>query len=400
LRTLILAVVAMLVQQSFAFMATLVLPVVAPEVAVELGISPALIGAYSLCLYAVAVVSALACGSFIMRYGALRMSQVSLFFLGAGLLLAAPGQFWLFVPAAMLIGFGSAIATPASSEILARYSPPRYAPLIFSIKQTGVPVGGMLAGMLVPFVALNYGWRIAFLVTGLMCLALALVLQPLRAEYDRDRQRNHRLGMAAALETLGSVFARRELIELAAATFAFVGVQAIFGAFFVTYLVKGLGYELALAGQVFAGAQAVSIGARILWGWLASRFVSPRLMLALFGLSMAAACAATGLVTGDWGIAAVMAVAIAYSATAISFHGVLISEIARLSPSGRVGQTTGGVLAFASAGMMIYPAVFGLILGLTSRYDLGFFAAALPAMLAGLMFLRPLRRAIAARTRL
>ena len=39
----------------------------------------------------------------------------------------------------MAIGIGSSVSTPASSHLLARYSPPKYAPLIFSVKQTGVP---------------------------------------------------------------------------------------------------------------------------------------------------------------------------------------------------------------------------------------------------------------------
>lgn len=393
MRPLVMAVVAMLVQQTFAFMATLVLPVVAPAVAVELGVSPALIGVYALSLYAVASCSALASGSFIRRFGALRMSQASLVLLGSGLLLASPGVLYLFVPAAVLLGFGSAIATPASSEILARYSPPRYAPLIFSIKQTGVPAGGALAGILIPFLALQFGWRSAFLATGLMCWTLALILQPLRTAYDAERDPGYRLGLGAAWRTLGTVFASRELVQLAGTCFTFVGVQSLFGAFFVTYLVAAFGYELALAGQIFAGAQIVSVAARIGWGWLASRWLAPRLTLALLGVAMAAACAATGLVTHDWSVAAVSAVAIAYAATAISFHGVLISEIARLSPAGRVGETTGGVLAFASAGMMAYPAVFGAILALTGSYAPGFFVAALPAFVAGLVFLRPLRRA-------
>jgi MFS family permease len=152
-----------------------------------------------------------------------------------------------------------------------------------------------------------------------------------------------------------------------------------------------MAYDLVLAGQVFAGAQAVSIAARILWGWLSSRAISPRLMLGFIGIGVALSCATTGFYGPDWTLFWVVAVAIAYSATAISFHGVLIAEIARLSPPGEIGATTGAVLSFASAGMLIYPAAFGLFLALSDGYTFGFSLAALPALVVGLLLIRPRR---------
>jgi MFS family permease len=388
-RLLLLAMIAMLVQQSFAFMATVVLPVAAPAVAHDLGLEPALIGGYSVFLYSVGFLSALGCGGFIIRYGALRMSQVSLALMGLGLTLASFGYIGTFALGAMFTGLGSAISTPASSEILARFSPPGYAPLVFSVKQTGVPAGGIIAGMLVPFLIGLDDWRLAFQVCAGMCFALAVLLQPLRAGFDDTRQPGYRITLTQVLARLKEVGVHRDRREMAILCFAYVGVQSIFGIFFVTYLVNGLGYDLTLAGQIFAGAQAVSIGARIFWGWLASRYATPRFALALFGIAMAVACAVCGLITRDWSVVAVTAVAVAYSATAISFHGVMIAEIARISPPGQVGAVTGGVLAFANAGMLAYPALFGLLLAVSGGYELGFALLAVPALVVGFALLRP-----------
>ena len=41
---------------------------------------------------------------------------------------------------------------------------------------------------------------------------------------------------------------------------------------------------------------------------------------------------------------------------------VLLAEVARLAPPGQIGGVTGGVLAFTSIAMMIYPALYGVIL--------------------------------------
>ena len=41
--------------------------------------------------------------------------------------------------------------------------------------------------------------------------------------------------------------------------------------------------------------------------------------------------------------------------------------------------------------MVVYPAVFGTILATTGSYASGFFLGAVPALIAGLLFLRPHR---------
>ncbi len=369
-------------------MATLVLPVAAPKMAGDLGVSLSLIGAYFLFLYSVSMIFALGGGGYIQRYGPLRMSQISLMSSGCGLLLSGLGVVHLLPIAAALIGFGTAISTPASTDILARFSPPKHAPLVFSIKQAGVPVGGILTGLLVPYFAAQFGWRGAFMATGAMCLIMAILLQPLRKAYDTQKQEGYGVSIGRILQMVHRVLTNPRYKELAIAATAYVGVQSIFGAFFVTFMVTALGYDLAFAGQIFAMAQAVSIFGRIFWGWLSSQYILPRTMLALFGIAMSAACAATGMLNPEWKAIAVTAVAIAYAGTAISFHGVLISEIARLAPSEQVAPVTGGVLAFASAGMMIYPALFGVILQVTGSYRYGFIVAAIPALLVGMMFFR------------
>lgn len=387
---LAVAVVAMLVQQAFASMSALVLPMVAPKMSAETGLEVSLIGAYSGMLYGVSFFASLGCGGYIQRYGPLRISQVSMLFMAMGLLLSAPGSVWLIAAGALCLGTGSALATPCSTVILAKLSPPNVAPLIFSLKQSGVPVGGMMAGLLIPFLALTYGWRGAFVGAGILCFAFAVLLQPLRRHYDADRGGGYHISLRSVHGMLRRVLTNATYREIAITLWFYVGVQSLFGAFFVTYLVQGLDYELAEAGFVFAVAQAISIFARVFWGWISSHLIKPRTMLALFGIMIAASSAATAHFTKDWSVLEITLVAIVYSASAISFHGVLIAEVARLAPKGELAPVTGGILSFAMLGMMSYPAIFGLTLQMSGGYKLGFLLAAVPALLVGLrLFRRP-----------
>jgi MFS family permease len=175
--------------------------------------------------------------------------------------------------------------TATSSQLLGRVSPPRLAPLLFSIKQTAVPTGLLISGFLVPAMASALGWRGATLVTAAACVAFAAMLQPLRARFDNDRVPSQRFRLSDFRTTIVSVLAR-DLRRLSFACFAFNGVQSVFTAYFVIYLVA-IGYDLAAAGFLFSLVVAVAVPCRVLWGWLGSFHVTPRLVMAGFALGMA-----------------------------------------------------------------------------------------------------------------
>ena len=177
-------------------------------------------------------------------------------------------------------------------------------------------------------------------------------------------------------------------VETSWSGFAFNGVQSVFTAYFVTYLVA-LGYELAAAGFLFSVVVAVAVPCRVLWGWVGSFHVRPRVVMAGLALGMAASVAVTGLFTAVWPIVAMGLVSAVLSATAMSWHGILLSETARLAPPGSAGAVTGGVLSFGQIGAFLAPSAFAFLLRLTGGYGLGWVLCAAPALWLGISLLRP-----------
>jgi len=293
------ALAAMFLQQTFASVGKVFPAVVAPLVIAELHADPAWVGVYYGVSAAASLFVQMGCGSFIVRYGALRMSQVALVLLGGGMAVAAEGWLPGFGASAIIGGGGAAVSTPTSSQLLGRVSPPRLAPLVFSIKQTAVPAGTLICGFMGPALAGALGWRGAILATAAACVAFAAVLQPLRARFDDDRVPSRRFRLSDFRTTIASVLRARDLRRLSFACFAFNGVQSVFTAYFVTYLVA-LDYELAAAGFLFSLVVAVAVPCRILWGWLGSFHVRPRLVMAGLALGMAGSVAVTGLFTAAW----------------------------------------------------------------------------------------------------
>lgn len=373
----------MTVQQSLATLGRSTVPLIAAAIVADLRVDPALVGIYLAIGSVAGFLTTIGCGGFILRYGALRMTQVGMAGLGLGLAVTIAGWLPLFALGAFVGGLGQALSTPSSSHLLGRLSPRHLAPLIFSIKQTGVPAGLMLAGVVAPALAVEAGWRMALLAIAGLCALTVVALQPLRERFDTDRNPGQPLSPADIRANVVSVLHDPALRTMCVAMFSFVGLQTLFTGFFVLYLVRGLGYDLERAGLVFAIAVAVAVPARIGWGWLAARLVKPATLLAILGIAMAGAAALAAAIEPAWPMWLTTGIATAFSATAVSWHGVLLAEVARLSPPGRIGATTGAVLACGDAGALILPLLFSAALSLTGSYGSGFLIGALLALGVG-----------------
>lgn len=377
----------MLVQQAFATFTRGLVPVLAPAMAPDLGVEASAAGLYAALAAAAALVGTVGVGGFLARYGALRVSQVALAVAALGLAMAAPGGVALVALGAIPVGLGSTVSTPASSHLLARVVPPRQQPLLFSIKQTGVPVGVAMSGVLGPGLAALFGWRGALAASALLCLGLCLALEPFRARFDADRDPRARIGLAGALDTMATV---RRLAPIRVLAFAFVvlvGLQFVFQTFLVVFLVERLGWTLGRAGALFGLATLAAIPARILWGAAGAR-VPARILLAVIAAGTALAFAALAPLGPASGYAVVLAVAVAGAATAMSWHGLMLSELARLSPPGRAGAVTGAVLAFAQVGQIALPPLFGAMVGAGLGWGPSWIMLGLPAAGVSLWLMR------------
>lgn len=367
--------------QAMVSMAVLAIPAVAPAMAQSLGVSATLTGGYVALVYVGAILASLMAGQCVARWGAIRVSQYGLLLCAAGLGLSVLPSLAAVAAGALLIGMGYGPITPASSHLLAATTPAHRAALVFSIKQTGVPLGGMLAGAIMPTLVLAGGIRWGLLEVAAACIACAALAQPLRREHDADRQPGTRLAMRSLAGPLRLVLGDPALKRLAALSFVFSAVQLCLATYLVTHLHTGLGYSLVAAGLALSVAQGGGVLGRVLWGWVADRFLGARRTLMLLAALMALCTAATALLQPSAPLPLVLALLAAFGASATGWNGVYLAEVARLAPPGMAGTATGGSLSVTFFGVVLGPALFGAVSGLFGSYSAGYLALAVPTAL-------------------
>lgn len=352
--------------QALVSMASFTVPVLAPAALRDLGGSVALVGLFVALIYLGAMISSLLSGNWILRFGAIRVSQVCLLLCGAGLAIAAGGQLWCLALSALALGAGYGPVTPASSHILARTTPHHLMGFMFSLKQTGVPIGGVLAGMLVPSLVGASGWRGALLVVAVACVLMAAIAQRVRHDLDDDRNPRLERPRNDLFKPLKMIFAMPRMRNLALCSLFFGAMQLCLTTYLVSYLTGDYGLALVTAGAILALTQGAGVAGRLLWGWVADRWLAPRRLLPLLALLMALSSLLTAAFTQSWPLSLVTAVSMLFGATAIGWNGVYLAEVARLAPSGTAGLYTGGTLFFTYFGVVAGPPLFA---GLTHLSD-------------------------------
>ncbi|CAA6605592.1 Major facilitator superfamily protein [Rhodospirillaceae bacterium LM-1] len=362
-----LVLIATTAAQALATLAMLAIPVIAPTIAAAFGIDASLIGLQVSIVYGGAMATSIIGGTLDRKWGAVRSSQAALGFGAAGLLLALLPWLASLALGSLFIGFAYGLTNPAAAHLLTRYTPPNRRNLIFSIKQSAVPLGGMLAGLLIPPLTEAYGWRWAFAVSAASLALLAVLLQSGRKAWDNDREPHLKLHVNP-FAGLSVTWQNQRVRWLSGCGFFYSAVQMCVASFLVTFLVHEIDFSLIEAGLVMAMMQAGGVVGRMSWGWMADLIKNGQKVLMIIGCIAILGSIACFFLTPATPQILVKTVFVTLGFTAIGWNGVYLAEVARSVPKEQVSIATGGTLFFTFMGVFFGPTLFSFAYGFTQNY--------------------------------
>lgn len=366
-------------------MANSTLPTVAPKIAESLAVEPALIGYQVSLLFGAAVVGTLFGGGYTRAYGATRTMQISIVLSAAGLSVMLLPSVWAIVAGSLIAGFGQGILNSATAHLLVQYTQPHRRNLLFSIKQSGVPFGGMVVALSTPTVALTFGWQWAVVSMVMVILIVLALVQIMHKVWDADRE-SHAEVAQQKFGGVPLVMSRPALRWLSLTGLLFAGVQRCLLTFTVIYLVAERGYSLIEAGVMLSLIQVGGVLGRLGWGWIADRYSSSSVLLIVATVSVIDTFALMAL-QAEWPRIVVYAVFFIFGLAALGWNGVLHAETARLSPPGLASMVAGGSTFFVFGGVLLGPSLFALLYTVIGSYSATFMMLALASAAGGALVL-------------
>ena len=352
----------MLAQMVSSFMGQC-LPVVAPLLTASTGVAPERIGNLS-SLTSLGSVLFLAFGSpYLARFGPVRSLQMGAGCAIVAMMVASLGWWPALLGASLLLGIGYGPMPPAGSRILAATAPKQHRSLIFSIKQSGAPAGGALAGLIIAPIAAAYSWNVALLVAIAASAFSIVAIAPLRDTMDMERDRNRSIhprdvfslrAFLAPLRTLGE---DRTLLSVTILAISFSCAQGTLYSFSVTYLTER-GLSLIDAGFAYACLQVAGVIARIALGWFADRTGKPAANLVVQAYVASVCLVVYAFLPLNAPLAMVALATTACGFFCASWNGIVMAEVARLAPPENVADATSASTLLIFLGYVFAPSLF------------------------------------------
>lgn len=340
------------------------------------------------------------------RVYALSMTAWSLF---CALTATATGFVSLLV-IRVLFGMGEGPLSATNNKVVHTWFPRREAASAVGIANCGTPLGGAIAGPIVGFVALAYGWQVAFVAAGLLGVAWLAVWQFVVTETPAQHAGISPAELGAIAEgrddaeaagrdaPLGFYLRQPTVLATALAFFGYNYILFFFLTWFPTYLTQArhlsikdmslatvLPWMLGFVGLASSGILSDAIFRRTGQALQARKLVLT-VCLGVAGLSVALA----GLVETTAGALALMSCAVFFLYLTGGTYWAIIQDTVA---GGRIGSVSGFVHALANCAGIIGPAVTGLLVQKTGTYTSAFVLAggiAALGVLAVIAFVKPI----------
>ncbi|SFU08600.1 MFS transporter [Paraburkholderia aspalathi] len=302
-------------------------------------------------------------------------------------------------------GMGEGPISATANRTVANWFPTGERARAVGLNQAGGPLGGALAGPVVGFMAIQFGWRLAFVVVG--CLGVLWVLAWARLATDHPRQnarvssdeaaliaQDSAMGVTgraqAAIEassgTARTIFRNPAVYVMAFSLFCCSYNQFFFLTWFPTYLVEQKHLSLAEMSVVssfpwLAGALGYVLGGLAIDALyrLTGKVLLSRKVVLVVCLALGGACVAlTGQIESARGAVSVMSIGVGFVMLTSTAYWALIQAIA---PRDAVGGASGLMHGLGNISGIVAPTLTGFVIQSTRSYSMAFTIAGALALL-------------------
>jgi sugar phosphate permease len=347
------------------------IPVLAPALQREYELGLTQVGLAIAAANAGSVVTLLGWGLLADRAGERTVLAAGLGGCGAGLLAAAfAPSFALLVAALTVAGALGASANAASGRAVMTWFVRSQRGFALGIRQTALPIGGLIAALVLPPIEAAGGVRAGLVALAAGCLAAAVAgAWGLREAPQHEEE----------LANIGHPIRDPRMWRLAIGSALILIAQSSILSFLILFLHQERGLSTAAAAGIFALIQALGVVLRIASGRWSDRMQVRVAPLRLLALGLTASLAATSAILSAR-LGVLIPAFVVAGALSLSWNGLSFTAAAELAGRTRSGAALGfqqTALALTSAAAP--PAFAGLVEA--SSWSLAFgLAAAMPAL--------------------
>lgn len=275
---------------------------------------------------------------------------------------------WLLV-LFLLASLGASSSAPGGSKAIAAWFPSSQRGGAMGVRQTGVTMGGLAAALVLPSIAVGFGWEVGLRLAAGVTLFTVVCFALFYRELPIDTEERATCATASPYVPVGSII--RNPSFLAATGYAFVLMGAQGSA--VSYLSLSLHEEVRLsvvaAGALLAVFQVGGIAGRIGWGVVSDRIGQRGPVMLLVGLIAMTSCLAMAFAGEGTALPFVVILAFLLGCSTMGWNGLYLTLLSESVPIRAAATAMGASLTIPFVGMFFASPLFGLVADLTGSYE-------------------------------
>lgn len=192
-------------------------------------------------------------GRLLDRYNEKLLISISSFLLGGSLLLTnTVNEFTGLLFVLLLAGAFYSVSQPGGSKVIIKWFSKENRGLAMGIRQAGIPIGGMLAGVLIPFLTIKYNVAYAINIIACICIIGGFLFFIFYKEpYVQEKVKEDRIKLSFGMQ-LKAVMCKKELYPIYITGICMISLQMVLVGHFIKFLVMEQSITPILAGKVFS----------------------------------------------------------------------------------------------------------------------------------------------------
>lgn len=358
-----------------------------PFLQAEWSLTVAQVGLLQSAIYAGQVIGGIPAGGLSDRLGVKHTLLLAPLIIGASYGAVAVSTGYLMALIALFFaGLGQVTVHGGTNKGIVQWFPPARRGLAVGIKQASVSGGSMAAALILPPLALAWGWQAAVsaLVVAIAALAVAAYFTYQNPPAPTTSRRIANAGAITKLLT------NPAMLALGGYAFLMGGVQMSASSYILLYLNGALGYSIVRAAVFLAMLDFWGMGARVVWGSISDRWFIGRRERLLQLLAIISAAGSVGLAATEPATSSLwVATAIALiGVSAVGFHGIWMNLASEIGGEEAAATATGISLAMGASGIALVTPVVGSVIDWTGSYSYGWLACAAISAVALLLVWR------------
>ncbi|RLG97937.1 hypothetical protein DRO28_03455 [Candidatus Bathyarchaeota archaeon] len=372
---------------SMAFFTRLSIPPLAPFIQADLNLTRAQVGLFVTAAYLGYMAMQVPSGWLTDSIGVRKMLLIGQTVIGVFIMLTSTATgFMQGLISMFFAGIGCGCLLTSTTKAIMYWFPRKERGTAMGLKQTGVNIGGLLAALTLPVIALTRGWRFSLLIVGLSAILSGVVSFTLYRETS-VKERSVASSLRETLNMFKKVAVSRPLLILSCSIAIYLAVEFSLITYLVLNLVEESSLSVVLAGQYLALTEGAGAFGKPLFGALSDILFGGKRkrLLILIGLLMASMCVTFGMAIRILPLWAITAVCILFGLTAIGYGGLYLALVGEIAGKELTGIATGVSTTISLTGIIFGPPLFGYLADITGSYSLSWYLLASAMIVAILL---------------